>query len=92
MVAPAGISSGGQMLWQAALQPAGFVCRALPAPWVTSILPNPVRNASLTTNALAPVGPGPVWAATRYLVGGAVPGSPPGGTGRERPERPLLSG
>src|SRR5215469_8221230 len=44
--------SGGQMPWQAVLHPAGLVYRALPRLAVTSILPIPVRNASLTTTAL----------------------------------------
>ena len=45
----------------------------MPVPWVTSILPNPVRNASLTTTALVPVGPGPVWAAAMPAVAAVTP-------------------
>src|SRR5579863_2416642 len=62
MVAPLGMSNGGQMLWQLALHPAGFVYRAMPTLGVTRILPNPVRVASLTTTALVPVLAGPAWA------------------------------
>src|SRR5215471_5155543 len=73
VVVPTGISSGGQMLWQAALQPFGFVYRALPEPWTTTTLPNPVRNASLTTSAVVAVGPGLVWAAAMPAVAAVTP-------------------
>src|SRR5215472_13388690 len=73
VVAPAGITSGGQTLWHAELQPAGFVYRALPEPWTTSTLPNPMRNASLTTSALVPAGSGLVWAAAMPAVAAVTP-------------------
>ena len=59
----------------AALHPAGLKYRALPAPGVTRILPNPVRDASLTTTALVAVdGPdGRTWAAAMPAVAAVEP-------------------
>src|SRR5215467_1212040 len=57
------MSSGGQMLRQAALQvPPGCSYRAIPVLGVTSIRPNPVRLASLTTVAEVPALAGRIWA------------------------------
>src|SRR5262249_51684862 len=57
------MSSGGQMLRQAALQlPPGGSYRAIPVLGVTSIRPIPVRLASLTTVAEVPALAGRIWA------------------------------